>query len=125
MGKSVDDTVIDAALDMIATCTLLSVCDDASTPTDGNFTASTLASVALTAGDGNGDYVIANGSSSGRKITIAEQADVAITTSGDAQHIVLSVGGAIKLTTTCTTQALTSGGTVTIPTFIDEIADPA
>ena len=121
MGKSVHDNVIDAALDEIATGTLLSVTSDVGTPTD---LTNTLASVALTAGDGNGYFTIANGDTSGRKITVAQQADVSITAPGTALHIVISLGGTILLTTTCTSQALTSGGTVTIPAFDDEIADP-
>ncbi len=122
MSKSVSNTVIDAALDEIATCTRMDVTSDASTP--ANLT-NTLANVTLTAGDGNGDYTIADGDTSGRKITVAQQADVSITGSGTAKHIVLSLGGTILLTTTCTDQVLTSGGTVTIPAFTDEIADPA
>ena len=121
MGKSVADGVLDAALAVIATCTRLDITSDAGTP--ANLTNS-LANVALTAGDGNGDYVIADGTSSGRKITVAEQAAIEVLVTGDAKHIVLSVGGAIKLTTTCTQQTLTDGNTVTVPAFVDEIADP-
>lgn len=123
MGKFVKDSAMDTALADIATCTLLSVCSGAGTPTDGTLAGVTLASVALTAGDGNGDYVIADGTS-GRKVTVAQQADLSITATGDATHIVLSLAGVIKLVTTCTTQTLTSGGTVTVPTFSDTIADP-
>lgn len=121
MSKTVSNAVLDAALAVIATCTRLDVTSDVGTP--ANLTNS-LANVALTAGDGNGDYVIADGTTNGRKITVAQQADVAVTATGDAAHIVLSVGGVIHLTTTCTTQTLTSGNTVTIPAFSDEIADP-
>ena len=124
MGKFVKDSVMDLALADIATCTLLSVCSGAGTPTDGTLAAVTLASVALTAGDGNGDYVIADGAS-GRKVTVAQQADIAITgATADATHVVLSLGGVVKLVTTCTTQTLTNGGTVTVPTFSNTIADP-
>lgn len=122
MGKTVANTVIDAALAEIATCTQMDVVSDTSTPTD---LSNSLASVSLTAGDGNGDYTIADGDTSGRKITIAQQADINITATGEANHIVLSLNGVIKLVTTCTTQTLTSGGTVTIPAFTDEIADPS
>lgn len=122
MGKSTHNDVIDAALAAIATATRLDVTSDTGTP--ANLT-NTLANVTLTAGDGNGDYTIADGTTSGRKITVAEQADVSITGSGTAKHIVLSLGGTILLTTTCTDQVLTSGGTVTIPAFVDEIADPS
>ena len=123
MAKFVPDAVIDVLLDEIATATLLSACDDASTTNDGNFTASTLASIALTAGDGNGDYIIADGAS-GIKLTIAVQTGVAIAVSGDAQHIVLSLGGTILDVTTCTSQALTSGGTVTFPEWTHQVSDP-
>ena len=109
-------------MDEIATCTRLDVTSDSSTPTD---LTNSLASVTLTAGDGNGDYTIGDGDTNGRKITIAEQADVTVTSSGTARHIVLSLSGTIKLTTTCTEQELTSGNTVTIPAFDDEIADPS
>ncbi|MCK4814690.1 hypothetical protein KA005_02880, partial [bacterium] len=64
------------------------------------------------------------GDVNGRKIAVAEQADISITDTGTALHIVLSLAGTILLTTTCTSQALTSGGTVTVPTFDYELADP-
>ena len=121
MGKSVSNAVLDAALAVIATCTQLDITSDAGTP--ANLTNS-LASVALTAGDGNGDYTIADGGTSGRKITVSEQASIEVITTGDAKHIVLSLSGTIHLTTTCTTQTLTDGNTVTVPAFVDEIADP-
>ena len=122
MGKSVSDAVLDAALDEIATCTRLDVVSDSATPTD---LTNSLANVALTAGAGNGDYTKANGDTSGRKLTIAQQTDISITNTGQARHIVLSLGGTIKLVTTCTEQTLTAGGTVTVPAFDDEIADPS
>jgi hypothetical protein len=122
MGVMVQDAVMDAALDEVATATRLDVTSDSSTPTD---LSNTLANVTLTAGDGNGDYVIADGDSSGRKITVAQQADVSITGSGTAKHIVLSLAGTIKLVTTCTDQVLTSGGTVTVPAFSYTLPDPS
>jgi len=122
MGKSVHNDVLDDALDRVATATRLDVTSDAGTPTD---LTNTLANVILTAGDGNGDYVVGEGDADGRKIAVAQQADVSITDTGTALHVALSLGGTILLTTTCTSQALTSGGTVTIPTFDYELADPA
>lgn len=122
MGKYVADAIMDLALAGIATCTRMDVTSDSSTPSD---LTNTLANVTLTAGDGNGDYTIANGDSSGRKITVAQQSNISVTGSGTARHIVLSVGGVIKLTTTCTEQSLTSGNTVTVPAFKHEIADAA
>ena len=121
MGKSVSNDVLDGALDVTATCTRMDVTSDSATPTD---LTNTLANVTLTAGDGNGDYTIGDGDTNGRKVAVAEQADVSVTDSGTARHVVLSLGGTILLTTTCTEQALTSGNTVTVPTFDQEIADP-
>lgn len=121
MGKSVADSVLDAAIAEIATCTRMDVTSDEATP--ANLT-NTLANVALSAGIGGGDYTKENGDANGRKLVVAQQANIAVTGSGIARHIVLSLGGTIKLTTTCTEQDLTSGNTVTVPTFDDEFADP-
>jgi len=121
MGKTVHNDVLDDALDRVATATRLDVCSDAGTPAN---LVNTLANVTLTAGDGNGDYVVGEGDASGRKLAVAQQADVTVTGTGTALHIVLSLAGTILLTTTCTSQALTSGNTVTIPTFDYELADP-
>ena len=121
MGKTVHNDVLDDALDRVATATRLDVTSDVGTPTD---LTNTLANHTMVAGDGNGDYVVGEGDADGRKIAMTEQADIAITGDGTALHIVLSLGGTILLTTTCTSQGLTSGGTVTVPTFDYELADP-
>ena len=121
MSKFVPDATIDALLDEIATATRMDVVDDVSTPTD---LSGTLANVAMVAGDGN-DYTIANGDTSGRKVTMAEKSGVSITGTGTALHIVLSLAAVIIDITTCTSQALTSGGTVTFPAWDHEVLDPA
>lgn len=127
MGKRVDDYYLDNFLDAaslgLSKCTTLYVCD--SEPANqAAIAAATLASVSLTAGAGNGDYTVANGDTSGRKLTVLQQASISITGSGDASHIVLSDGTNLWITT-CTTQALTIGGTVTVNAFDAEIADAA
>ena len=121
MGKTLSNSVFDAALAVIATCTRMDVTSDSGTP--ANLTNS-LADVTLTAGDGNGDYTISDGDVSGRKLAVAQQADVDIDVTGTARHVVLSLSGTIHMTTTCTEQALTDTGTVTIPTFDIELTDP-
>jgi len=124
MGKKVNDAVMDAACAKIATGVTLTVCS--AEPADfAGIAAVALASSALIAGDGNGDYTIANGDTSGRKVTIAQQSNLSIDTSGDATHIAIDDGATLLLVTTCTTQTLTAGGTVTVPAFKDEIADAA
>jgi hypothetical protein len=123
MSKFAPDAVLDAALAEIATSTLLSIVSDATTPTD---LTNTLASVSVTAGAGNGDFTIANSDlgGGGRMVTITAQSGISISASGTANHIVLSVGGTIKYVTTCTAQALTSGGTVDVPAWKIGFADP-
>lgn len=125
-AKWSNDDVMNAALAEIATATTMRVCSGASNPVDlAAATTATLASVSLTAGLGNGDYTAADGDVSGRKVTVAQQTDIAITASGDATCIVLDDGTNLQYITTCTTQALTSGGTVTVPAFDIEFADPS
>lgn len=122
MAKAANDVFIDGGLLRIDDCVTLTVC----TAQPANFAgiaAVALAAVTLTAGDGNGDYTIANGDTSGRKLTVTQQTAISITASGTATHVVLDDGVDIYVTT-CTSQALTSGGTVTVPAWDIEIADP-
>ena len=61
-----------------------------------------------------------------QKTTVAQQSTVSITNSGTATHVaVITANSTLVDVTTCTSQALTSGGTVTIPAWDHEIADPA
>lgn len=127
MAKAVHDDVLDALLAYIAdNCKRVTVCStQPTTYTEGNAT-NKLADVDTTEGAGNGDFTIANGDTSGRKLTLAQQADIPIDTSGSAAHIAfLDVDNSKLLAvTTCTTQSLTAGGSVTIPAFDLEVADP-
>lgn len=123
MGKAAPNTTIDPLLTKVATADRLTVL----TGEPANFAgiaAVLLASVALTPGDGNGDYVISDGDTNGRKVRVAQQASISITTSGTATHVALDDGSILIYVTTCTSQALTSGGTVTVPLWDVEVADP-
>lgn len=127
MAKWASDSVMDAALAYVDDCTLLTVCS--AQPTTYAEASSTykLADVVMTAGAGNGDYTLANGDTNGRKLTVAQQAAIDIDSSGDATHVALSISGSSTLVyvTTCTTQTLTAGGTVTVPAWDIEISDPS
>lgn len=123
MAKSLNDAVIDAALAKVATGTILTVCSTQPTTRTEAVTTYKLADIAMTAGDGNGDYTIGDGDVSGRKLAVAQQADIDIDSSGTALHVAICDGTDLLLVTTCTSQALTSGGTVTVPTFDYEITD--
>jgi hypothetical protein len=56
---------------------------------------------------------------------VAQQADIDIDTSGTATQIALDDGSTLKYVTTCTSQALVDTGTVTVPAWDVEVADPA
>ena len=125
MAKACPDAVLDLILTGIALSDELFVCSGEPANYAG-IAAVALATVALTAGDGGGDWTIAD-DTSGRKITLAQQADIPIDVTGTATHIAVAVGGAtdvMKFVTTCTSQALVDTGTVTVPAFKINIPDP-
>lgn len=119
MGKSIADAVLDAASDKIATATRQMVCSGE----PANFAG--IAAVALADKTiSSSDFTKANGDTSGRKVTVAQQSNVPIDSSGTATHISYDDGSLLLAVTTCTSQALTAGGTVTIPAHKFEFADP-
>ena len=120
MGKQVADAVLDAALGEIATSTRLVVCS-AEPANYAGIAAVTLASATV---DGS-DFTIADGTTSGRRTTVGEQAAVSISSTGDATHVALDDGTTLQYVTTAPSQSLTSGGTVTVAAWDVEIADPA
>lgn len=125
MGKACPDAVMDVFLEEIAEADTLYVCSGEPANFAG-IAAVALADVAVTPGVGNGDFTKANGDTNGRKLTTAQQASIAIDSSGTATHVVLAdaANTLLKYVTTCTSQALTSGGTVTVPAWDIELADP-
>lgn len=122
------DSTLDGMLDYIANnCTRVTICSTQPTTfAEGNSTYA-LADVTVTAGNGSGDFVIANGDTSGRKLTLLQQTGVTVDTTGSAQHIALLdvTNSALLAVTTCTTQSVTSGNTATINAFDLELRDLA
>lgn len=129
MGKLVPDARLDAMLALFAdNIDLINICKD--TPTDYSTSTTngthSLADHAVTVGTGNGDWLIGNGDTNGRKLTLLQQTGVAIDTSGTATHIAGTDGTSVfHFATTCTSQAVTAGNTATINTFDIEISDAA
>ena len=123
MAKSASDAVLDGLLAVIDDCTLMTVCNAEPTTFAEASTTFKLADVVVVAGT---DYTISNGDTNGRKVRMAAKSAVPIDTTGTAPHIALcvSVGSLLHFVTTCTSQALTSGGTVDIPVWDIEVADP-
>lgn len=120
MAKATPDAILDAMADaVVAAVTTEYVCSGEPANFAG-IAAVALADVALA----GGDITKANGDTNGRKFTMAQKANVPIDSSGTATHVVLASGTVLLYVTTCTSQALTAGGTVTIPTWKVEIADP-
>lgn len=123
MGKFADTSVMDAALAKIATGVSQIVCT-AQPANRAAALATALATATMTPGLGSGDYTAAAGNTSGRKVTMTAKTAVSVTASGTATHVAIIDGSILLYVTTCTSQALTSGNTVTIPTWKIEIADP-
>ena len=124
MAKTQHDDVLDGAHDISALADIQTACSAEPTTRTEAITTYKLADIVLTPGDGNGDFVIANGDVSGRKLTTTAQADVAIDTSGTATHVAQCDATRLLRVTECTSQALVDTGTVTFPAWDDEIADP-
>lgn len=119
MAKVATDGIIDGGLDKLILTTNLTVC--AGQPVSfADIAVKALATHTLT----GGDWTKADGGISGRRATMAQQADFLITTTGTADHVVVDDGVAEYQVTTCSAVALTSGQTVTVNAFDSEIADP-
>lgn len=122
MAKYANDLVMDAAFDFVSANAERLVVTSGQPAAHANVAAATLAEVAID----NTDFSKANGDTSGRKVTVAQQSNIAITASGSADHVCIvdDTNTRILYITTCTSQALTSGGTVTVPAWDAEIGDP-
>lgn len=123
MAKLLADAVLDAALAKIATCVTLTFCS--SQPADkAGIAAVKLVEVTLTAGDGNGDYVIAD-DTSGRKLTVGAQTGMTPSANGTVTYAVLDDGTTLLAATTVTSQAVTTAQTWNSPAFKINIPDPS
>ena len=125
MAKSATDAVLDSLLDVVATATSLSVCASQPTSRAEAVTSASimLATVTVTPTDGSGDFTIAN-DTSGRKVTITEQTAIEVINTGSASHIALTDDSNLLVVTTCTSQSLTDGNTVTVPAWKINVPDP-
>jgi len=121
MAKSVHNDVLDGALNIVKNnATLMTVCNAEPLTRAEAITTYALADVAVT----GTDFTAADGDTNGRKLTVAAKSAVPIDVSGNATHVAIVDGTRLLYVTTCTAQQLTLGGTVDIPTWKFEIADP-
>ena len=122
---TIHDNALDAGLDYIAdNGTHLHVVSDGSDP--ANVT-NTLGNVALTTGDGNGDFTIGNGDTSGRKLTLASQSITASGTGTATRWVIWDNSNSVVLACdTITSKSLTNGSTYEFPEFdVCELRDAA
>lgn len=119
MAKMMTDAMIDGGLDKMILCNRITVLSAEPASIADITTTYKLATTSLT----GGDFTKANGDVSGRKATVAQKTGLSITATGTATHVAID-DGTNFIVTTCTSQALTAGGTVTVPAWKNEIADP-
>jgi hypothetical protein len=124
MAKFAHSDVIDGALNVIKNnCTRMTLCSaQPTTYTEGNATFM-LGSVTMA----SGDFTVANGDTSGRKITVAAKTSIPVTNAGTGTHVALLdvTNSKLLFVTTCTSQAVSGGGTFDIGSWKDEIASPS
>ena len=126
MGVQLHDSILDAALTELEKADQEVVCEGepvsyAEATTDKGAGGKALGEVAIDAAD----FTKADGDTSGRKSTVAQQSGVSVDVSGDADHVALVDDGAstLLLVTTAPTQAVTAGNTMTINAFKLELLD--
>lgn len=127
MAKFAPDATIDGMLDVVALADEMYVCSGQPTDYADIANVDLIGPITLTPGDGGGDFTIADGDVSGRKITVAAQNGASVATSGSATHIVLATGGAtdlLRYITTCAAQSVTAGNTANVGSWTVTIPDP-
>lgn len=122
MAKSIPDSILDGMLNTIRNnATRMDACSQQPTTYTQATSTYSLADVTMTA---PGDYTLANGDTSGRKITVAQKTGVTIDSTGDCDHVALTDGtSTLYAVTTCTSTSLTSGQTMTFNAWDIEISD--
>ena len=128
MAKWVNDAVMDLALAGIATGNKLFLCSAQPATYAEAGTTYVLADHDLTVGHGNGDYTIANGASSGRKITVTAQTGIDVDGNGTVTYVAIgrSSDSTLLLVSSLTTpKAVVSTDTVDLAAFTYTLPDPS
>lgn len=121
MAKFIADIVLEQPLNYIANnVTEIYVCT--SQPADR--AAAISAAVASKTGLSSANFsAVADGDTSGRKITKSAESITSASGSGDANHVALCSGTTLLHVTTVTTQTITSGNPVEVGAYDVEFAD--
>lgn len=120
MAKAAPTGTLDAFLDKIATANIMTLCSAEPTTRTEAVTTYALADVAMA----GGDFTKAAGSPDGRQTTVGSKSGVAVDASGTATHVALSDASNLIYVTTCTSQAVTSGNTASISSWVVTIRAP-
>jgi hypothetical protein len=119
------DDVFDGALDILALATRVDITQTEPTTRTEAITTYTLGNYTLTAGDGGGDWTIANGDTSGRKITLGAQSGNNATGTGTATFVAFTDATRLLGVIDGDGDTVNSGSPFTIAaTDVWEIADP-
>ena len=122
MAKTVDDSVLDAAIAVIKGATQLCLCSAQPTTYAEAITTYMLVNkTGLTTGSFTGQV---NGDVSGRKVTKTAETGVAITNTGSAVFAALCSASVLLYVTTVISQVVTAGNTANTPAFKIEFTDP-
>jgi hypothetical protein len=123
MAKFASDTFLDGALNILKNNGNRMVALPSQPADYAAADAAKLAQVTMA----SGDYTLADGLTSGRRVTVAAKTGVSITTSGTANHLAIldTVNSRLLYVTTCPSQGVTSGGTVSFDAWDVEIRDAA
>lgn len=121
MGKFASAEVLDGSLAVVSMATRLVALSgqpaDFAAANGGRLAEAVLA---------GGDFTLAAGDISGRKVSIAAKSGLAVIAAGTADHVALldAANSRLLYVTTCPAQALVAGGTVSIAGWSVEIGAP-
>lgn len=122
MAKSANDLVLDGLLDVMKdNANLLCACSTQPTTRTEAAVTYMLATVALS----SGDFTIADGGSGGRKATISAKSGIVISNNGTVAHLAIISNSVLYFVTTTSSQVLSAGNLLNIPTWTVTVNDPA
>ena len=127
MAKVLNDNAIDQAFEYVKSNVneLVLLNADPGTSYTQAHSAFALGRIAVT----SDDFTIANGDTSGRKITVSAQSSIGVDTTGNCNHVACNNTTAnsteVVIVTEVTSQSLTAGNAASTNAFDDEIEDPA
>ncbi len=122
MAKTILAAALDSCYEYIqGKVTMITVCTTQPTSYAEANATYMLAKVAA----GSTSFTIEAGTGSGRKVTTQAKSGVSVSTTGTAKFVAWagSTASVLLLVTTCTSVALTTGNTVTIPAHVHEFGD--